>query len=95
MLECEKAKKCTLSIENRTGEWEEITEIYCKNKKKREVSVIQVQHLNKIIKESRKKNKLRKTKEKEKNRKIKGREEFGSSTEHHPFFKNFQTAKFF
>ena len=43
VLECEKDKKVTLSKENRKGEWEEITEIYRKNKKKREHAVIKVQ----------------------------------------------------
>ena len=37
-----------------------------KNKKKRELAVIKVQDQNRIIIESRKKNKIRKTKEKEK-----------------------------
>ena len=70
VLECEKDKKFTLSKENSKGEWEEITEIYRKNKKKRELAVIKFQDQNKIIKESRKKNKIRKTKKKEKCRKI-------------------------
>ena len=43
LLECEKVKKFTLSKENSKGEWEEITEIYRKNKKKRELAVIKVQ----------------------------------------------------
>ena len=43
LLECEKAKKFTLSKENSKGEWEEITEIYRKNKKKRRLAVIIVQ----------------------------------------------------
>ena len=43
VLECEKAKKFTLSKENSKEEWEEITEIYRKNKKKRELAVIKVQ----------------------------------------------------
>ena len=43
VTECEKAKKFTLSKENSKGEWEEITEIYRKNKKKRELAVIKVQ----------------------------------------------------
>ena len=43
VLECEKAKKFTLSKENSNGEWEEITEIYWKNKKKRELAVIKAQ----------------------------------------------------
>ena len=42
VLECEKAKKFTLSKENSKEEWEEITEIYRKNKKKRELGVIKV-----------------------------------------------------
>ena len=42
MLECEKTKKFTLSKENSKGEWEEITEIYRKNEKKRELAVIKV-----------------------------------------------------
>ena len=33
VLECERAKKFTLSKENSKGEWEKITEIYGKNKK--------------------------------------------------------------
>ena len=33
----------TLSKENSNGEWEEITEIYRKNKKKRKLAVIKVQ----------------------------------------------------
>ena len=41
------------------GEWEEINEIYRKNKKKKEVTVIEVQDLNKTIKESRKNGQLR------------------------------------
>ena len=65
VLECEK-----LSKENSKGEWEQKTEIYRKNKTKRELTVIKVQDLNKIIKQSRKKNKIRKTKEKKKCRKI-------------------------
>ena len=40
VLECEKAKKFTLSEEKSKEEWGEITEIYRKNKKKREPSVI-------------------------------------------------------
>ena len=55
VLECEKDKKFTLSKENSKGEWEEITEIYRKNKKKRELAVIKVQDQDKIIKESDKK----------------------------------------
>ena len=41
------------------GECEEINEIYRKNKKKKEVTVIEVQDLNKTIKESRKNGQLR------------------------------------
>ena len=65
VLECEK-----LSKENSKGEWEQKTEIKRKKKTKRELTVIKVQELNKIIKQSRKKNKIRKTKEKKKCRKI-------------------------
>ena len=43
VLECEKAKRFTLSKENSKGEWEEITEIYRKNKNERELAVIKVQ----------------------------------------------------
>ena len=43
VLECEKANKFTISKEESKGEWEEITEIYRKNKKMRQVTVIQVQ----------------------------------------------------
>ena len=42
-----------LKCENTKGECEEITEIYRKNKKKREVTVIKVQDQNTIIKASR------------------------------------------
>ena len=69
--ECEKVKKSTLSKENSNGEQEEITEIYRKNKKKRELAVIKVQDQHKIIKESGRKNKIRKIKEKEKKQKNK------------------------
>ena len=62
VLECEKDKKFTLSKENSKGEWEEITEIYRKNKKKRELAVIKVQDQDKIIKESRKKEQNKKNK---------------------------------
>ena len=62
VLECEKAKKFTLSKENSKEEWEEITEIYRKNKKKRELAVIKVQDQHKIIKESEKERKIRKIK---------------------------------
>ena len=41
--ECEKARKFTLGKENNKEEWDEITEIYRKNKKKRELAVIKVQ----------------------------------------------------
>ena len=44
VLECEKAKKFTLSKEKSKGEWEEITEIYKKNKKKIKFAVIKVQN---------------------------------------------------
>ena len=76
VLECEKAKKFTLSKENSKEEWEEITEIYRKNKKKRELAIIKAQDQHKIIKESGKKSKIRKMKEKEKSRRIskKGRQ---------------------
>ena len=75
MLKCEKDKKFTLSKENNKGEWEEITEIYRKNKKKRELAVIKVQDYDKITKESRKKEQNKK-KQKEKCKKIsrKGRQ---------------------
>ena len=43
LLECEKVKKFTLSKEKSKGEWEEITDIYRKNKKKRELAVTKVQ----------------------------------------------------
>ena len=66
VLECEEAKKFTLSKENSKGEWEEITDIYRKNKKKRELAVIKVQDQHKTIKESGKKCKVKKIKEKEK-----------------------------
>ena len=70
VLECENAKKFTFSKEHSKGEWEEITEIYRKNKKNRELAEIKVQDQYKIIKENRKKNKIRKIKEKEKSREI-------------------------
>ena len=60
----------TLSKENSNGEWEEITEIYRKNKKKRKLAVIKVQDQHKVSKESGKKNKIRKIKDKKKSRKI-------------------------
>ena len=50
-----KDKMFTLSKEKSKEEWEEITEIYRKNKMKRELAVIKVQDQDKIIKESRKK----------------------------------------
>ena len=77
VLECEKAKKFTLSKENIKGEWVELTEIYKENRKNREVAVIKLQistrlalDQHQIIKESGKKNKIRKIKGKEKSRKI-------------------------
>ena len=57
VLECEKAKKFTLSKENSKGEWEEITEIYRKNKNERELAVIKIQDQNKIIEEKGKRTK--------------------------------------
>ena len=66
VLEYEKAKKFTLSKENSQGEWEEITEIYRKNKKKRELAIIKAQDQHKIIKESGKKSKIRKKTERKK-----------------------------
>ena len=62
VLECEKDKKFTLSKEKSKGEWEEITEIYRKNKTKRELAVIKVQDQDKIIKESREKQQNKKNK---------------------------------
>ena len=62
-LQREKAEKFLLSKENNKREWEEI---YRKNKKKREIALVKVQDQNKITKESRKENKVRKIKEKEK-----------------------------
>ena len=58
VLECEKAKKFTLSKENSKEEWEEITEIYRKNKKKRELAVIKVQDskIRKKVENTEKKN---------------------------------------
>ena len=70
VLECGKAKKFALTKENSKGEWKEITEIYRKNKKKRERAVIKVQGQHKIIKENGKNSKIRKIKEKEKSGKI-------------------------
>ena len=64
VLECEKAEKFTLSKENSREEWEEITKIYRKNKKKREHEVIKVQDQHKIIKESGKKNKKKRYRKK-------------------------------
>ena len=49
-----KNKTFTLSKENSMGEWEEITEIYSKNKKKRELAVIKIQDQERLIKESKK-----------------------------------------
>ena len=43
VLECQKDEKFTLIKENSKGEREKITEIYRKNKKKRELAVIKVQ----------------------------------------------------
>ena len=79
VLECEIAKKFTLSKENRKGEWENMTEIYGKNKKNKEIAVINFQDQHKNIKESGKKSKIRKRKEKEKSRKIsrRGRQKIG------------------
>ena len=55
------------NVKKLKGEWEEILEIFRKNKKKREVTVIKgLEYQNKIIKENKKKNKVRKTKVKEK-----------------------------
>ena len=56
---------------SREGEWEKITEIYRKNKNKREFAVIKIQDQHKIIKESGKKDKISKIKEKEKKQKNK------------------------
>ena len=79
VLECEIAKKFTLSKENSKGEWKNMTEIYGKNKKKKEIAVINVQDQHKNIKESGKKSKIRKRKEKEKSKKIsrRGRQKIG------------------
>ena len=68
VLGCEKANKFTLSKENSKAEWKMITEIYKKNEKNKEVVVIKVQDQNKIIKESKKKNSVRRTKKKEKDK---------------------------
>ena len=46
VLECEKANMFSLGKENKKGEWEEITEIYRKNK----VAVIMFQDQSIIIK---------------------------------------------
>ena len=43
VFECEKVNKFSLSKENSKEEWEKITEIYIKNKKKKEVAVIKFQ----------------------------------------------------
>ena len=76
VLECEKDKKFTLNNKNSWGEWEEITEIYRKNKKKRELAVIKSRIRTRSSKRVQKNNKIRKTKEKEKCKKIsrKGRQ---------------------
>ena len=42
-LQREKAEKFLLSKENNKREWEEIIEIYRKNKKKREIALVKVQ----------------------------------------------------
>ena len=42
MLECEKGKIFRLSKENSKEEWEVLTEVYRRNKKKRELAVINV-----------------------------------------------------
>ena len=42
-LQREKAGKFLLSKENNKREWEEIIEIYRKNKKKREIALVKVQ----------------------------------------------------
>ena len=42
-LQREKAEKFLLSKENNNREWEEIIEIYRKNKKKREIALVKVQ----------------------------------------------------
>ena len=42
LLGCEKDKKFTLSKEDSKGEWEEVTKIYRKNRKKRELAIIKV-----------------------------------------------------
>ena len=60
VMGCEKSKR----------EWEQITKIYRKNKKKRELAEINIQDQKKIIQESRKMNKIRNTKEKEKCKKV-------------------------
>ena len=65
VLEWEEDKKFKLSKENSKGEWEKITEIYSKNKRKRELAVIKVQDKDKIIKE---KKELKKKKEKKNKR---------------------------
>ena len=66
MLECEKGKIFRLSKENSKEEWEVLTEVYRRNKKKRELAVINVQNQCKIIKESGKKSKVTKLKERKK-----------------------------
>ena len=68
VLECEKAKKFILSKENSNGKWEEITEIYRKNKKNRKLAVVKVKEQNKIIKGTGKREQNKKNKrEQEKN----------------------------
>ena len=66
VLGCEKAKQFRLTKENSKEEWEEITEIHRKNKNKKELPVIKVHDQHKIVKQSGKKNKIRKLKEKKK-----------------------------
>ena len=75
VLEREKAKNFTLSKGNSKRKLEEITEIYRKNKKKREPAVIKVQDLHKTIKESgKKKMQNKKNKTERKKQKNKGRQ---------------------
>ena len=62
--ESEKAEEFLLRKENNKREWEEMIEIYRKNKKKREVAVVKVQDQNKIIKENKKRTKYEKQKRK-------------------------------
>ena len=63
-LQSEKAEEFLLRKENNKREWEEMIEIYRKNKKKREVAVVKVQDQNKIIKENKKRTKYEKQKRK-------------------------------